>query len=76
MSVDDTAEIVEILRDRFPAIEGPAKEDICYATTNRQAAVKAVGVAQRAGHRGRRAEFIQFAFACAKSPNAPARRAP
>lgn len=42
LSVDDTAEIVAILRDRFPTIEGPAKEDICYATTNRQAAVKAV----------------------------------
>ena len=42
LSVDDTAEIVAILRDRFPGIEGPAKEDICYATTNRQAAVKAV----------------------------------
>ena len=42
LSVDDTADIIEILRDRFPAIEGPAKEDICYATTNRQAAVKAV----------------------------------
>ncbi len=42
LSVDDTAEIVAILRERFPAIEVPAKEDICYATTNRQAAVKAV----------------------------------
>ncbi len=42
LSVDDTSEIVAILRDRFPTIEGPAKEDICYATTNRQAAVKAV----------------------------------
>ncbi len=42
LSVDDTAEIVGILRDRFPAIEGPKREDICYATTNRQAAVKAV----------------------------------
>ena len=42
LSVDDTAGILAILRDRFPAIEGPAKEDICYATTNRQAAVKAV----------------------------------
>ncbi|WP_198375305.1 4-hydroxy-3-methylbut-2-enyl diphosphate reductase [Neoroseomonas rubea] len=42
LSVDDTAEIVAILRDRFPEIEGPAKEDICYATTNRQAAIKAV----------------------------------
>ena len=42
LSVDDTAEIIGILRARFPDIEGPAKEDICYATTNRQAAVKAV----------------------------------
>ena len=42
LSVDDTAEIVETLRRRFPAIEGPKREDICYATTNRQAAVKAV----------------------------------
>ncbi len=42
LSVDDTAEIVAILRDRFPHITEPAKESICYATTNRQAAVKAV----------------------------------
>ena len=42
LSVDDTAEIVETLRRRFPLIEGPKREDICYATTNRQAAVKAV----------------------------------
>ena len=43
LSVDDTAEIVEALQCRFPAIVGPHKEDICYATTNRQEAVKAVG---------------------------------
>lgn len=42
LSVDDTAEIVAILRERFPMIEGPKREDICYATTNRQAAVKAL----------------------------------
>ncbi len=42
LSVDDTAEIVAILRERFPQIVGPRHEDICYATTNRQAAVKAV----------------------------------
>ncbi|MEO9189373.1 MAG: 4-hydroxy-3-methylbut-2-enyl diphosphate reductase [Acetobacteraceae bacterium] len=42
LSVEDTAEIVAILRARFPAIEGPRKEDICYATTNRQAAVRAI----------------------------------
>jgi 4-hydroxy-3-methylbut-2-enyl diphosphate reductase len=42
LSVDDTREIVEALRARFPAIVAPHKEDICYATTNRQEAVKAV----------------------------------
>ena len=42
LSVDDTAEIVAALEARFPAIVGPHKEDICYATTNRQAAVKAM----------------------------------
>ncbi len=42
LSVDDTQEIVALLKRRFPAIMGPAKEDICYATTNRQAAVKAI----------------------------------
>ncbi len=42
LSVDDTAEVVEALRARFPAIVGPHKEDICYATTNRQAAVKEI----------------------------------
>ncbi len=42
LSVDDTAEIVAILQARFPGIAAPAKEDICYATTNRQAAVKAI----------------------------------
>jgi 4-hydroxy-3-methylbut-2-enyl diphosphate reductase len=45
LSVDDTAEIIAALRRRFPQIEGPKKEDICYATTNRQAAVKAVAAA-------------------------------
>jgi 4-hydroxy-3-methylbut-2-enyl diphosphate reductase len=40
--VDDTAEIVAALQARFPAIVGPHKEDICYATTNRQEAVKAM----------------------------------
>ncbi len=40
LSVDDTADIVAALQARFPGIEGPHKEDICYATTNRQEAVK------------------------------------
>lgn len=42
LSVDDTADIVAALTARFPAIVGPHKEDICYATTNRQEAVKAI----------------------------------
>lgn len=42
LSVDDTAAIVEALQARFPNITAPHKEDICYATTNRQAAVKAI----------------------------------
>ena len=40
LSVDDTKDIINILKDRFPNIKEPAKEDICYATTNRQMAVK------------------------------------
>ncbi|EDP64382.1 4-hydroxy-3-methylbut-2-enyl diphosphate reductase [alpha proteobacterium BAL199] len=42
LSVDDTARIVEILKRRFPDVAAPNKEDICYATTNRQDAVKAI----------------------------------
>ncbi len=42
LSVDDTAEIIEVLKERFPTIALPYKEDICYATTNRQQAVKAI----------------------------------
>ncbi len=42
LSVDDTAEIVAILQRRFPGVVGPKGEDICYATSNRQAAVKAI----------------------------------
>ena len=40
LSVDDTKEIIKILKDRYSNIKEPAKEDICYATTNRQMAVK------------------------------------
>ncbi|MBF9037791.1 MAG: 4-hydroxy-3-methylbut-2-enyl diphosphate reductase [Rhodobacteraceae bacterium] len=42
LSIDDTANVVAALKERFPAIIGPHKEDICYATTNRQEAVKAM----------------------------------
>ncbi len=42
LSVDDTIEIIEALRARFPLIRAPQKDDICYATTNRQSSVKAI----------------------------------
>ena len=42
LSVDDTAEIVAMLQQRFPSIVGPKGEDICYATSNRQESVKAI----------------------------------
>ncbi|MFP4611152.1 MAG: 4-hydroxy-3-methylbut-2-enyl diphosphate reductase [Thiohalophilus sp.] len=42
LSMDDTAAIIDALRDRFPAIQGPRKDDICYATQNRQDAVKSL----------------------------------
>jgi len=42
LSLDDTAEIIIALKERFPEIKGPAKDDICYATQNRQNAVKAL----------------------------------
>ncbi len=45
LSVDDTAQVIAVLRRRFPAIHGPKQEDICYATTNRQQAVKAIAKA-------------------------------
>jgi 4-hydroxy-3-methylbut-2-enyl diphosphate reductase len=42
LSVDDTIDIINFLKKKFPNIKGPKKEDICYATTNRQAAVKKI----------------------------------
>ena len=42
LSVDDTFEIIQLLKSKFPNIKGPIKEDICYATTNRQSAVKQI----------------------------------
>ena len=42
LAVDETAEVVDALRTRFPALRGPTSDDICYATTNRQDALKAI----------------------------------
>ena len=63
LSIDDTAEIVAMLKERFPNISGPHKEDICYATTNRQLAVKKVAPVVDAADRGRRAELVELAAA-------------
>ena len=60
LSVDDTAEIVAALKARFPQIVGPHKEDICYATTNRQEAVKKVAPHGRGDDGGRGAELLQL----------------
>ena len=72
LSVDDTAEIVRILKERFPAIVGPHKEDICYATTNRQAAVEADRPQMRLRHRRRCAQQLQFAAPGGGRARAPA----
>ena len=61
LSVDDTREIVAALQARFPAIAAPHKEDICYATTNRQEAVKRVAPLVDRADRGRRAQLVQLA---------------
>ena len=58
---------------RFPAIAGPHKEDICYATTNRQEAMKAIAPPRRCRVRHRRAEFVQFDAAGGSGADAPAR---
>ncbi len=44
LSMDDTAKVIDALREKFPAIEGPRKDDICYATQNRQDAVKQLAI--------------------------------
>ena len=60
LSVDDTIGIVTALRRRFPAIQGPKMEDICYATTNRQAAVKAIAPKLRRPGGDRRAQLVEL----------------
>ena len=60
LSVDDTAEIVAVLERRFPGIRGPKGEDICYATSNRQAAVKDIARRLRGDAGDRLAEELQF----------------
>ncbi len=60
LSVDDTIGIVAALRRRFPAIQGPKMEDICYATANRQAAVKAIAPEVRRPGGDRCAQLVEL----------------
>ena len=60
LSVDETAEIIAALRRRFPEIDAPKKEDICYATSNRQWAVKEMLGGDRPAARDRLAELVQL----------------
>ena len=60
LSVDETNETVAALRERFPQLLDPPSDDICYATQNRQAAVKQIAERVRPGHRGGLAELLQL----------------
>ena len=67
LSVDETRAIINRLRERFPSITGPRTDDICYATTNRQAAVKQMAAAVRPRARDRLAELVELATAWSRS---------
>ena len=60
LSVDDTRSIIEALQARFPAMQGPKNDDICYATQNRQDAVRELAARVRPGAGGRLAQQLQF----------------
>ena len=60
LSLDETREIITRLKERFPLIQGPPAQDICYATENRQMAVKAVSRSLRSAAGGRFAEQLEF----------------
>ena len=60
LSVDETVETVNALRERFPALLDPPSDDICYATQNRQAAVKVIADPGRPGARGGLAELLEL----------------
>ena len=60
LSVDETAEIIDVLKRRFPQIRGPQREDICYATSNRQWAVKELLARDRPPARDRLAQLLEL----------------
>ena len=63
LSVDETMETVRALRERFPTLQNPPSDDICYATQNRQVAVKAMAAAVRPGAGGRLDELVELGAA-------------
>jgi len=79
LSVDDTKEIIEVLKGKFPNIKSPIKEDICYATTNRQAAVKKIAplcdmffvVGSKNSSNSQRLVEVAIKSGCAKSELIP-----
>ena len=60
LSVDETLETVGRLREKFPLLMNPPSDDICYATQNRQLAVKQIAAHSRPGHRGRLGQLLQL----------------
>ena len=74
LSVDETAEIIGVLRRRFPAIHAPKKEDICYATSNRQWAVKEMLDGGRPAARDRLAQLVELEPARRRRPRRRRRR--
>jgi len=79
LSVDDTKEIIEVLKGKFPNIKSPIKEDICYATTNRQEAVKKIAplcdmffvVGSKNSSNSQRLVEVAIKSGCAKSELIP-----
>ncbi len=63
LAVDEAAQVVDVLRERFPLIESSPTDDICYATTNRQQAVRAIAAGLRRRDRGRVDELVELAAA-------------
>ena len=76
LSVDETRSIIARLREKFPGITGPRTDDICYATTNRQAAVKQMAARVRPGARDRLAELLELAAPRRRRARLRRRRAP
>ena len=60
LSVDETLETVAAIRERFPLLLDPPSDDICYATQNRQLAVKEIAAGRRPGDRGRLGQLLQL----------------